>query len=99
MIVINIGCSGQDAAREAKKGKGKRYPTPSSEPEEGEEDPLALKSLELASMETPMAHQVTLDSGAATSCTPVELAAALGYKPISSLKAPVRSTRPPRARS
>ena len=29
-----------------------------------------------------MAHQVTLDSGAATSCIPVELAAALGYKPI-----------------
>ena len=32
-------------------------------------------------METPMAHQ-TLDSGAATSCIPVELAEALGYKPI-----------------
>ena len=59
-----------------------RYPTPSSEPEEGEEDPLALKSLELASMETPMAHQVTLGSGAATSCIPVELAAALAYNPI-----------------
>ena len=29
-----------------------------------------------------MAHQVTLDSGAATSCIPVELATALGYKPI-----------------
>ena len=70
----------KDAARETQKGKGKRYPTPSSEPSEGEEDPLALKSLELASMETPMAHQVTLDSGAA-SCIPVDLAAALGYKP------------------
>ena len=76
-----VNVATQDAAREAKKGKGKRYPTPSSEPEEGEEDPLALKSLELASMETPMAHQVTLDSRAATSCIPVELAAALGYKP------------------
>ena len=29
-----------------------------------------------------MAHQVTLDSRAATSCIPVELAAALGYKPV-----------------
>ena len=29
-----------------------------------------------------MAHQVTLDSGAATSCIPVDLAAALGYKPV-----------------
>ena len=29
-----------------------------------------------------MAHQVTLDSGAATSCVPVDLAAALGYKPV-----------------
>ena len=65
-----------------RKERGKRYPTPSSEPEEGDEDPLALKSLELASMETPMAHQVTLDSGAATSCIPVDLAATLGYKPI-----------------
>ena len=77
-----VNVATQDAAREAQKGKGKRYPTPSSEPEEGDEDPLALKSLELASMETPMAHQVTLDSGAATSCIPVDLAAALGYKPI-----------------
>ena len=72
----------KDAARETQKGKGKRYQTPSSEPDEGDEDPLALKSLELASIETPMAHQVTLDSGAATSCIPVDLAAALGYKPI-----------------
>ena len=77
-----VNVATQDAAREAKKGKGKRYPTPSSEPDEGDEDPLALRSLELASMETPMAHQVTLDSGAATSCIPVELATALGYKPI-----------------
>ena len=77
-----VNVATQEAAREAKKGKGKRHPTPSSEPEEGEEDPLALKSLELASMETPMAHQATLDSGAATSCIPVELAEALGYKPI-----------------
>ena len=72
----------KDAARETQKGKGKRYPTPTSEPSEGEGDPLALKSLELASIETPMAHQVTLDSGAATSCIPDELAAALGYKPV-----------------
>ena len=72
----------QDAAREAnKKGKGNRHPTPSSEPSEGENDPLALKSLELAPIETPMAHQVTLDSGAATSCIPVDLAS-LGYKPV-----------------
>ena len=67
----------QDAAREAKKGKGKRYPTPTSEPSEGEGDPLALKSLELAPIEAPMAHQATLDSGPATSCIPVELAASL----------------------
>eukprot|EP00913_Durusdinium_trenchii_P008686 g8159.t1 len=68
-----VNLATQDAAREAKKGKGKPDPTPTSEPSEGEEDPLALKSLELA----------TLDSGAATSCIPVELAAALGvYKPV-----------------
>ena len=59
----------KDAARETQKGKGKRYPTPTSEPSEGEEDPLALKSLELASIETPMAHQVTLDSGGLFSLT------------------------------
>ena len=62
-----VNVATKDAARETQKGKGTRYPTPSSEPEEGDEDPLALKSLELASIEAPMAHQVTLDSGAATS--------------------------------
>ena len=65
-----VNVATQDAAREVKKGKGKRYPTPSSEPEEGDEDPLALKSLELASMETHWATSLSSLKAPARSTRP-----------------------------
>ena len=37
-----VNVATQDAAREAKKGKGKRYPAPTSEPSEGEGDPMKI---------------------------------------------------------